>query len=181
MPSRTALVFSNRGDPGILSVLGRFGRGFVKGILGIAGGGTRTARVFRTPPINPPVGQIPGLATPLIGAGTILARGAAGVAGRVARAGAAGPLVRAGAKILAGGALFELGGVIFDAITGERVSKKPRRINVLNPRALSRATRRLSGFNRRVKTVEKVLRRLAPPARRRVVHHLDDHHHDHHH
>lgn len=45
---------------------------------------------------------------------------------------------------------------------------KRRRMNPLNPKALSRATRRLSGFTRRVKAVEKQLRKLAPPSRRRA-------------
>lgn len=45
---------------------------------------------------------------------------------------------------------------------------KNRRMNPLNPRALSRATRRLSAFSRRIKTTEKALRKLAPPTRRRA-------------
>jgi len=52
--------------------------------------------------------------------------------------------------------------------------KKRRRMNVLNVKALRRSTRRLAGFNREAKKVEKELRKLAPPARRRTPSH---HHH----
>jgi len=44
-----------------------------------------------------------------------------------------------------------------------------RRMNPLNPRALSRSTRRLSAFQRRIKSTEKALRKLAPPQRRRAL------------
>ncbi len=39
--------------------------------------------------------------------------------------------------------------------------RKKGTMNVLNPRALARSTRRLSGFNKRVKRVQKSLRQLA--------------------
>ncbi len=44
-----------------------------------------------------------------------------------------------------------------------------RRMNPLNPRALSRSTRRLVAFSRKIKATEKALRRLAPPSRRRAL------------
>jgi len=195
VPSRTAMVLGSRGDPGLFSVLKRVGRAAARigsfitgGVAAAAPGavaavvpgnsGTRTARVTQIGLSN---GRVASRATPqLARASFIPSIGAAGaVAGRVlARVSPA--TVRGAGKILAGGALFELGGLIFDAVTGEFVEKKKvRRMNVLNPRALSRATRRLSGFNKRSKNVEKQLRRLAPAARRRsTVSHFD--HHDHH-
>lgn len=42
---------------------------------------------------------------------------------------------------------------------------KRRRMNPLNPKALSRATRRLAAYQRRNKQVEKQLRKIAPPRR----------------
>lgn len=57
--------------------------------------------------------------------------------------------------------------------------KKRRRMNVLNVKALRRSTRRLAGFQREAKKVEKELRKLAPPARRRSssahIHHGHKH------
>lgn len=43
--------------------------------------------------------------------------------------------------------------------------KRRRRMNPLNPQALSRATRRLAAYQRRNKQVEKQLRKIAPPRR----------------
>jgi len=43
---------------------------------------------------------------------------------------------------------------------------KNRRMNALNPRALSRSTRRLVSFNKTIARTQKALRRLAPPRRR---------------
>lgn len=195
MPSRTALVFQSRGDPGILSVFKKIGKGiagFVTGgpvgaLQGIIGGsGTKTKQVLNTVagqiPRGVPAPQIKGaaFATGARAAGAAAAVGATAIARRIVPKLAAGGLPAKAGKILAGGALFELGGFIFDAITGENLGrKKIRRMNVLNPRALSRATRRLSGFNKRSRNVEKQLRKLAPPARRRAAHH-DVHHHGHH-
>jgi hypothetical protein len=99
------------------------------------------------------------------------------VAGAIGRAAAKPGVIKNVGKLLAAGLVFEAGGLIFDSVTGQLLGKKPRRrMNVLNPRALSRATRRLAGFEKRSAKVEKVLRKLAPPARRRRVSH--DLHHD---
>lgn len=182
MASRSALVMMSRGDPGIFSIFKRLGRGVVGAVKGFAGlgrkaetnlgalrtaagggdvgaSGTRTAAVMGT-----------GGAIPIKQAGLAGAAGAA--IGRVAPR--LGPVLRTGGKLAVAGAVLEAGGQLFDAVTGAPI-KKRRRMNVLNPRALSRATRRLAGFNRRTKTVEKVLRRLAPPRRRSIPvhgHHL---------
>lgn len=48
-------------------------------------------------------------------------------------------------------------------VMGQR--KRPR-MNPLNPKAVRRATRRLTSFSREVKKVEKALRRIAPATRR---------------
>ena len=48
-----------------------------------------------------------------------------------------------------------------------RTGKPRRRINVLNVRALSRATRRLGGFQKRAKRVEAQLAKIAPRKRTR--------------
>lgn len=55
-----------------------------------------------------------------------------------------------------------------DPCTGNRNSccVKNRRMNALNPRALSRSVRRLTSFNKTIARTQKALRRLAPPRRR---------------
>jgi len=46
-------------------------------------------------------------------------------------------------------------------------TKRRRRMDPLNVKALRRSTRRLAAFQREAKKVEKELKKLAPPARRR--------------
>lgn len=55
-----------------------------------------------------------------------------------------------------------------DPCTGNRNSccVKNRRMNALNPRALSRSVRRLTSFNKTIARTQKALRRLAPARRR---------------
>jgi len=55
-------------------------------------------------------------------------------------------------------------------------TKKRRRMNVLNVKALRRSTRRLAGFQREAKKVEKELRKLAPQSRSRSRRDLGPHH-----
>lgn len=153
MPSKTAMVLSARraslrgarGDP----IFGALIRGFTKlarpifrGVKALATRGSKTALVLRSPQT-----------------GKLVAAPAASLGKKILR----GVVTAVGA-----GALFESGGRLFDSITGADVGPARRkRMNVLNPRALSRATRRLAGFNRRSKAVEKQLRKLCPPSRRR--------------
>jgi len=199
MPSRTMMVLGNRGDPGLFSVLKKIGRvaagigsfvtGGLTGVAAAAAGaavgasGTKTARVVKTSLSNGRVSPRAAGTPQLVKASFVPSFGAAATVGRAIAARVTPATIRGAGKILAGGAIFELGGLLFDAITGEFIEKKKiRRMNVLNPRALSRATRRLSGFNKRSRNVEKQLRRLAPPARRRAHPHLLHHgHHDGHH
>lgn len=154
MPSRTAMVLAGRraslrgarGDP----IFGLIARGFARiarpifrGVKSVIANRSKTAMVLAP------------------GGGAIQSR----AAGRVLTQG--GRAVRAVGAALGLGAAFEAGSQLVDAVTGEPVEKKRRRMNVLNPKALSRSTRRLAGFNRRSKAVEKQLRKLCPPSRRR--------------
>lgn len=142
LSARRASLRGARGDP----IFGALARGFgrlirpaVRGIKSLLGG-SKTAQVLRSPSTGK-----------LIPAGS----------SRAAR------IARAAAGAVAAGGLFEIGGELIDAVTGEAVEKKRRRMNVLNPRALSRSVRRLAGFHRRSASVTKQLRKLAPPSSRR--------------
>lgn len=150
MSSRTAMVLGARrarlrgarGDPifgAIARGLGRLVKPAIKGIKAILGG-SKTAAVLRSP-----------------GTGGLIPAGSS----RAAR------IARTAVGAVAAGGLFEIGGELIDAVTGEPVGKKRRRMNVLNPRALSRSVRRLAGFHRRSASVTKQLRKLAPPSSRR--------------
>jgi len=154
MPSRTAMVLAGRrgalqgaqGDPifGLIARgLTRIARPIVRGVRTLIRNRSKTSMVLGG------------------GGGAIATRGGSVLGTRTARA------ARAAASAAGLGAVFTAGGVLVDAITGEPVEKKRRRMNVLNPKALSRSTRRLAGFNRRSKAVEKQLRKLCPPSRRR--------------
>jgi len=168
MPSRTAMVLAGRrgalqgaqGDPifgALLKGFTRLAKPIFRGVRKIISNRSKTSMVLGG------------------GGGAIATRGASVVGGRVIRAGRA---VAAAAGL---GAVFEAGGQLFDAATGEPVGRRRRRMNPLNPRALSRATRRLASFNRRSKSVEKQLRKLVPASRRRApigrssgIHHAVD-------
>ena len=153
MLSRTAMVLAGRrgalqgaqGDP-IFGLIGRAIKGIAKPLIRKA----RTVFAGRSK-------------TSLVlgGVGSIATRGGGSIATR------AGSAARAVAGAAGLGAVFSAGGALVDAVTGEVIEKKRRRMNVLNPKALSRSTRRLAGFNRRSKAVEKQLRKLCPPSRRR--------------
>lgn len=175
MPSpRSQLqVGMQRGD--FLSTLGSVFGGAIKvaqvigSVLPGVGGSKEAAVLSSTAGHQTFPGQVPikeaGFASAIVPA----ARAVVGAAGKaLAKPG----LIKNVGKLLAAGLVFESGGLIFDAITGQLLGRKPRRrMNVLNPRALSRSTRRLAGFQKRASKVEKVLRRLAPPSRRRAIGH----------
>lgn len=118
------------------STLARKGviRGTAGRLLGGRGGGAPPGTfgaVAGLPAFRPGVGMV------VRGAGAAVAVGAAGRG--VAR--------RYGKKILgmiAAGVLFESGGKLFNAFTGEEY-KSPRRMNYANGKALSRAIRRFDG------------------------------------
>lgn len=181
-PRSQLVIQANRGD--FLGTIGKVFRGAqnvigaIGSVLTPGGGGTRESQVVRSTPTGVVGSQtFPGqVEVRESGIATGLARIAAPVGRALAKPG----VVKNAAKLIGIGALFEAGGLLFDAVTGELVGRKPRRrMNVLNPRALSRSTRRLAGFQKRATKVEKVLRRLAPPSRRRAA--PPSHHHGHHH
>lgn len=174
MGSRYALV----GDPGIFSVLGKvakLGAGLIPGVGGLVSralggigqGGVRKilpAQIAKltTPMLAPPIVQsIPRQL--LIGAGSTAAASAGlSVVGSAVRGVATrtnvGRLAAAGAGV-AGAA-----GVASMFMPGAR--RRFRHMNVLNPKALKRATRRLSGFHHFAVSTESELRKLAPRSTR---------------
>lgn len=149
--STNASKLQGVGDPGIFGFLGKAIGGVVKGAfasspIGIAAGAIgKAAKPSATPPFTMPGGG-GGIPSQFIQQ-------------QVPTPGARGAIER----FIPGGA------------TGfQNVSKKRRRMNVLNVKALRRSTRRLAGFQREAKKVEKELRKLAPPSRRRSS---SSHHH----
>lgn len=178
-PSRTALVLANQGDP-IFGALGRLAlRGF-KGITKlIRGGAKKGGELVRSPQTGELVRQT--------GSGTfariakskvarVIAEGAgfgtvAGIAGQVVRGNIPGPGSFDGQFTFGQGGC-PTGKVVNVAahqriIPLDRFGRPRRRIDVLNTKALARATRRLGGFQKRARRVEKQLARIAPRARSR--------------
>lgn len=160
------------GDPffGILGrALGAVGRlaGRALGIGGRAAPravGPGTAVAIRTPPIVRPAGG------PLGSSGT-LGRVLGSIATGGAAAGALGGVLGVGTEMAVRGVAGFL---------GPPAAPRRRRMNPLNPKALRRATRRLSSFNKFAVKTQKELAKLAPPRRRAPPrHHHDDHHHHH--
>lgn len=176
--SRTALVLSNRGDPIFGAIAGAI-RGGIRVIRGVV----RAVRGSQA------VGsQATQIATRARGAITTIARsrtgrvlaeaGAIGAATAVGvRVGARGPGATAPGFTVEGG--FQIGpngcptGKIVDVAAHQRIipldrfGRPRRRIDVLNTKALARATRRLGGFQKRARRVEKQLARIAPRSRSR--------------
>jgi len=66
------------------------------------------------------------------------------------------------------------GGRPFVSLAGTATGGKRRRMDPLNVKALRRATRRLTGFQREAKKVDAALRKIAPKSRSRTPRH---HHH----
>jgi len=128
------------GDPflgGIIRGIGRAAGGFLRGgPLGALG-------AIITPQIRTPVSAIPGSGTQFIGPPrpTALRQPPRPAPGSFNIMGAAG------------------------ALPGRPVGQRRRRMNPLNVKALRRSTRRLAGFQREAKKVEKQLRKIAPQRR----------------
>ncbi len=169
--SRAQLQGMAVGDPffGILGrALGAIGKlaGRALGIGGRAAPAARTAGTavaVRTPPIVRPAGG------PLGSSGTLgRVLGAIGTGGLAA--GALGGILGVGSEMAVRGVAGFLG-------PGE--APRRRRMNPLNPKALRRATRRLSSFNKFAVKTQKELAKLAPPRRRAPAPRHHDHH-DHH-
>lgn len=142
------------------------------------GGGTGAATTASMFPVAlPPIAATVGRALPAIGRALPgIGRATGQAVGRVAGAGRA--LVRKypkSARALAELGLFAVGGVVYDAATGQPVGTvNRRRMNPLNARALRRAMSRVKSAKNICRQVEKLTggarRRAAPcppPSRRR--------------
>jgi len=179
MPSRTALVLANQGDPifgAIARGLFRGARGIIRGVRGIITRGRETAIAVRgSTEVARRVGQVTTIARSRparVLAGLAATGGAAAIGVRLGTpaGAAAGFQVQDGFVIGAGGC--PTGKVVEVAahqriIPLDRFGRPRRRIDVLNTKALSRATRRLGGFQKRARRVEKQLARIAPRSRSR--------------
>lgn len=159
-------VYGNRyeltGDPFFAAGLLRGALTLGKAVLGLGGAravgptataaasaGARIGTILRTTRTAIPATVVSGVATRM-----------GGIAGRAAKVVAAG----AGFELGARGLRRVLGGEAVEA----GIARRHRRINPLNPKALRRAVRRLSGFHHAKVSVERSLRHLAPsPARSR--------------
>lgn len=175
--SRTALVLANRGDP----IFGAIGRLLARGARTIVRRGAALIRGRASQAIEAAqtgIARIPGAGTAIAVAKSKPARvlaevavtgGAAFVAGR---AGARAGLTVEGEFVTAGPGGCPTGKIVQVAahqriIPLDRFGRPRQRIDVLNTKALSRATRRLGGFQKRARRVEKQLARIAPRPRRR--------------
>lgn len=144
-----------RGDPGFFGSVGRFVGGVAKTAVGVAGQVLPGPAGFVARQVSARIAprgaaqvrrQSRAMARVQI---PFLARGTGRrVIPQVSITGGPGPGVRQGETIVLG-------------------APKRRRMNPLNPKALSRSTRRLAAFTRRVRSVEKQLRKIAPRSRSR--------------
>lgn len=177
MPSKTALVLANRGDPIFGAIARRLAGPILRISRSLVGSGRAALASIRGAAQTiagsqaiarraPQAIAIVKSKTARVIAGTALTGGAAFVAGRAgARAGIEGELV------------FGEGGCPTGKVVNvaahqriiplDRFGRPRRRIDVLNTKALSRATRRLGGFQKRARRVEKQLARIAPRSRSR--------------
>lgn len=181
MGNRVDLMRMNQGDP-IFGALGKLIVGGVKlagRALGIGGPKSKTAMVLATKAV-PAVGAVTAVARQ-VGGALAKSKTARVVGGLVATGGAAA----IGTRLAVPGTGFAQEGGFLLSATGcpvakvvevsahqrlmpiDRFGKARRRINVLNTKALSRATRRLVGFQKRARRVERSLARLAPKRRGR--------------
>jgi len=171
LPSRSAMIQGAQGDPFLGALIPAIG-GLVKfaapKIARFLGFGAKSAgRGTMVPSVGPMTSAMAGRPA---SRSALIAR-VPGVAGRflprIIKAGAAGGIagtVVSGASQLLGGAG---GSVLIDALTGEPVQRRRRRMNPLNPKALRRATRRLASFNKMAKKTQSELAKLAPARARR--------------
>jgi len=178
MPSKTALVLASRGDP----IFGALARLAVRGVRGLV----RTVRGAVSGTVKQIEGAVAGPgARKAIAAGTAIAKsktarvvagtattvGAAAVGTRLARQDGIPPFTVEG-EFLVGPTGCPTGKIVEVAahqrvIPIDRFGRPRRRINVLNTKALSRATRRLGGFQKRARKVERMLSKIAPRSRTR--------------
>ena len=67
------------------------------------------------------------------------------------------------------GTAVTVGGVAASLLGDDEQPRKRRRMNPCNPKALTRATRRMNAYMKQHKKVEQALRRACPPSVRRRV------------
>ena len=177
MPSKTALVLASRGDP-IFGAIGRLAsralKPIVKGVRGLFSQGKAAIE-----------SAFPGGAADVAKVGTAIAKTktARVIASTGVTAGTAFVAARQGVRSVTNGQVIEgefttlpngcPNGKIVNVAAHQRIipidrfGRPRRRINVLNTKALSRATRRLGGFQKRARKVEKMLSKIAPRSRSR--------------
>lgn len=164
IPSRSAMLAASQGDPFLGALLPALGGLVAKGVGKLAGfigriGGKKVATATAA---AKPLSRTAAISQVREIGGRILTRAKPFL-----------PAVGAGVAAAAAGSVLE--GILGpDGVPRAR----RRRMNPLNPKALRRATRRLSSFNKMAKKTQSELAKLAPPRPRRARHH-DDHHHHH--
>jgi len=180
MPSRTALVLNNQGDPifGALAGLVRGGIRIARGVTRLVRGGRGAAAAAGTAIARSPAtgglvrvakSKVARVAAEATGFG-IIAGGASLATRRIA--GERIPGIGLEGEFISGPTGCPTGKVVNVAghqriIPLDRFGRPRRRIDVLNTKALARATRRLGGFQKRARRVEKQLARIAPRTRGR--------------
>jgi len=177
MPSKTAIVLANQGDP-IFGAIARLGARLARPAIRAVRTGLKSVRTAVE-------SAFPGGAADVAKVGTAIAKSkTAQVAASTALTGTAAFVAgRSGARSVTQGQIIE--GEFISSATGcptgkivnvaahqriipiDRFGRPRRRINVLNTKALSRATRRLGGFQKRARKVEKMLQKIAPRSRGR--------------
>jgi len=177
-PSKTALVIASRGDP-IFGGLGRLAFKGFKALRGLIKGSRAAGQAIQRIPQAPgTLGRIARTGqvvlrskTARVIAGGAVFGGASEIASRAIR-GAQAPGFNVEGEFVVGPGGCPTGKVVNVAahqriIPLDRFGRPRRRIDVLNTKALARATRRLGGFQKRARRVEKQLARIAPRSRRR--------------
>lgn len=122
----------------------------IAGAVGAAIGATRKAKPTQLP--------LPGIGGP-VGSGAATAGLPAVIKRTLPTVGRVGGAVAAGVAT----------GVAIDALTGQPIRKKSRRMNPCNERALKRALRRIEQYDKVRKRVDASLRKACPPTRRRTT------------
>ena len=180
MRSRTALALGNQGDP----IFGAIGRALLKPLVRLGTSAIRSAKgavqtLLGSTSIglvrSPQTGQLVRVAAKSKVA-RVLAEGVAlgGIAGgtSIAVRSRFDPSFPGQVNQLPGQESCPTGKIVNVAahqrvIPLDRFGRPRRRIDVLNTKALSRATRRLGGFQKKARRVEKQLARIAPRTRSR--------------
>lgn len=177
MPSRTALVLSQRGDPGLFGALARIGKAIVSPFI-------KTVKA-QGKAVGAAVEQALGTGVTTTAVAVVKSKPARVAASLGATGGAAAVGTKLAQRPTRTASALQVQGEFIIGPTGcptgkvvdvqahqriipiDRFGRPRRRINVLNVRALGRATRRLGGFQKRARRVEKQLSKIAPRSRGR--------------